>query len=159
MVEITSLPANVASDDATELAIYDASAGAQKTRKISRANFLDDVPREGGDPTFGDVTADNLALTAALTIGAVQITKVLKGALAVTASTLAASATEDKTATLTGAVSGDVVLFSIDALPAGLAVTAWVSAADTVTFRFTNVIGTSITGASYTANTLAIRTA
>lgn len=156
-VEIIDLPEDTASTNDMYVVVYRDSAGSQKSRRIARLNFLDDVALEGGDPTFGDVTADNLIATASLAVGATQITSILKDQLSVTASTLAANATEDKTAALSGAATGDIVHFSITGLAAGLQVLAWVSAADTITFRITNVTGSSITGATYTADTMAIR--
>lgn len=156
-VEIIDLPEDVASTNDMHLVVYRDSASPQKSRRIARLNLLDDVAMEGGDPTFASATADDLIATTSLSIGATQFTSILKDQLSVTASTLASNATEDKTATLTGAATGDIVLFSAVGLAAGLQVHAWVSAADTITFRITNVIGTSITGATYTFDTFAIR--
>ena len=165
---LNDLPAqsggNVSDDDL--LLTWETGAGSGNSRKLTIGDLKADVVRENGDHTLGDLTCDDIAaatgtidaleVATGLTMGS-TIAKALKGALAITASTLAANATEDKTATLSGAVSGDVVVFSIAGLPAGLVVTAWVSASDTITFRLTNLSSGSISGASYTAATLAIR--
>ena len=165
---LNDLPAqaggSVSDDDL--LLTWETGAGSGNSRKVTVGDMKADLVRENGNHTVGnlvctDVSAatgaiDALEVATGLTMGS-TVAKVLKGALAITASTLAANATEDKTATLTGAVSGDVVLFSIVGLPAGLVVTAWVSSADTITFRITNLSSGSISGAAYTAATLAIR--
>jgi len=160
----TQDPGNVSDDDL--LLTWETGAGSSPSRKLTVGNLKADLPRTNGNADFADVTADDIAATTgtintlevatSLTLGAV-ITKVLAGALSVTASTLTAGATEDKTATLTGALTTDAVMFSISGLPAGLIVSAWVSAADTVTFRIFNATSGSITGAAYTARTVAIR--
>ena len=149
---LNDLPAqsggNVSDDDL--LLTWETGAGSGNSRKLTIGDLTcDDIAAATG-------TIDALEVATGLTMGS-TIAKALKGALAITASTLAANATEDKTATLSGAVSGDVVVFSIAGLPAGLVVTAWVSSSDTITFRLTNLSSGSISGASYTAATLAIR--
>lgn len=167
-VTIEALPAlsgvDVTDDDI--IPIWDESAPSANTKGITRGDFLVDVVREEGNHTLGTIDADEVnaplgaidALTVAtsLTLGA-AITKILKGVITVTATTLAADATEDHAKTLTGAVSGDVVLFSVDAPAAGLDFRAWVSGADTLTVRVTNNSGGSIAGATYTLRVIAIR--
>lgn len=159
MSEIIDLPEDTASTADMYVLAYRDSAGAEKSRRILRENFLDDVAILDDNVSFSVATCDEVVAQDKLTVGAVEISKVLHGNLSITTSTLAANATEDKTATLAGALVGDVVTFSIDALFAGLLVTAWVSAADTITFRVTNVTGSSIPGGTYTARTIAVRAA
>lgn len=155
---------NVSDDDL--LLIWETGAGSSPSRKVTVGSLKSDLPRTAGNADFSDVTATDVTATTgainalevatSLTLGA-AITKVLAGALSVTASTLAAGVTEDKTAALAGALTTDTVMFSISGLPAGLIVSAWVSAADTVTFRLFNATSGPITGAAYTARTVAIR--
>lgn len=60
---------------------------------------------------------------------------------------IAAGASESQTITVPGAGVGDRVIWSLPpaGIAPGLVVTAWVSAASTVTFRITNVTGGSLT--------------
>jgi hypothetical protein len=165
-VTINDLTELVAVDDGDFLPIWDTGAGSNNSKKISRANLLDGVVLEEGDHTLGDIDADVLnapvgaidALTVAtsLTLGA-TITKILKGSLSLVVGNITTDSSADVTATLTGAASGDVILFSIDAPAAGLVFAAWVSSANTVTFRVSNPTGGTINGATYTARTIAIR--
>jgi hypothetical protein len=79
----------------------------------------------------------------------------LTGALSATATlnfaSIAAGASEDLTITLTGAVVGDSVDLGLPAAPtAGIVFIAFVSAADTVTVRATNITGGAVDPASAT---------
>ena len=83
-------------------------------------------------------------VTSALKLGSggTALTKWLKGTVAVTLAATAAAAEEDVTVTITGAAAGDIVLVTplAAAMETGVAIIgAWVSAADTVKIRVSNV--------------------
>lgn len=80
-----------------------------------------------------------------------QITKILKGTVAVNLASLATVTAADLDITITGAVVGDTVILHPPAadMTAGLLVCqAWVAAADTVTVRVYNASGGTIDEAS-----------
>lgn len=142
-------------------------ASPDKTRKVTRATLLNGVARAGADVTFGAVDADELnapigaidALTVATSIalGAV-LSRILTNTTSVAIATLAAAASSDSTMTVTGAVVGDVVILNAQvALPAGLILRAYVSAANTVTINVTNASSGSIAGASYSLKAVVLR--
>jgi hypothetical protein len=79
------------------------------------------------------------------------ITKILKGTVAVTVSTLAAAAEEDIAVAVTGAALGDSVSVNptVAAAETGLAVLgAWVSDADEITIRVGNTDGSALDGST-----------
>jgi hypothetical protein len=79
------------------------------------------------------------------------LTKILKGTVSVTLAATAAAGEEDVSLTITGAAAGDIVIMTpLDAaMETGVAlVAAWVSAADTVKIRISNVHGSSLTGST-----------
>lgn len=70
------------------------------------------------------------------------LSKILKGTVSVTLAATAAAAEEDVSLTITGAAAGDIVIMTpLDAaMETGVAiVAAWVSAANTVKVRISNV--------------------
>lgn len=71
-----------------------------------------------------------------------QLTKIVKGTTSVVVGTTAAGAEADITATVTGAAAGDLVKLTPPAAAAetGLSVAlVWVSAANTITIRISNL--------------------
>ena len=158
--------ADVTDDDL--IIVWDSGAGSDNTKYATRADFLTGVISTGDDPTFGDITADDigaatgsidaLETSTGITVGGGdQITGAAYNDMTFTVSTLAADASEDHAKTFTGIVSGDCLSLTFDAaLPAGLVAQAYVSAADQVTVRFSNASGSSITGASYNARCMGI---
>lgn len=162
-VTINDLPAQDVADvsDDDLLLTWEAGAGSNNTRKVTREDFLNDVAREGGDHNFGtsEITALTAGISALTFASTAALTNVLRGALSITVGTLAAGASETQTATLTGALTTDYLLAPTftAALSDGLTVQAWISASATVSFRFRNNSSGSISGASYTARAVALR--
>lgn len=157
--DLTAL-ATPAADDL--LLIHDVSeASGSQGKKITRADLLSGVAFAGGNHNFG--TSSITALTAgvvALTFGSTAaLTNVFRGSGSVSVSTLAAGAAETRTITVTGVATTDYLLgvTFTGALSDGLTSQAWISAANTVSIRFVNQSSGSVTGASYTANAVALR--
>lgn len=102
-------------------------------------------------------------VTSGLALGSsgTVLTKWLKGTVAVTISALAAAAEEDITVTVTGAAAGDMVLVTplAAAMETGVAVIGtWVSAADTVKIRVSNVnAAAGLTGSTTNFSYLVIK--
>lgn len=159
MPEITELTELTSATDADELLIYDVSAGTGNSKKVTRETLLDGIARDGGDHDFGTSTIDNLtATTASLTFeDGCTITNYLCASLTVAPADILTGAYQTVDATLTGATTAGFLSYAFtDALPDGLLCQAWISAADTVSYRFHNTTGGTITGASYTARTTVI---
>jgi hypothetical protein len=79
------------------------------------------------------------------------LTKILKGTVSVVLAATAAAAEEDVSLTITGAAAGDIVIMTpLDAsVETGVAVVAaWVSAADTVKVRISNLHTNTLTGST-----------
>jgi hypothetical protein len=142
-------------------------ASPDKTRKVSVATLLGTAAIIGEDATLGIVDADELnapvgaidTLTVAtgLDMGAV-LSAILTATASVAIGTLAAAASADVTMTVTGAVTGDVVILNpqVD-MPDGLCLRAYVSASNTVTINVTNASSGSIAGASYSLKAVVLR--
>jgi hypothetical protein len=93
---------------------------------------------------------------------ATDLTLCLKGSVSVTVSALAAAAEEDIDVTVTGAQVGDVVWVNPTeaAAETGLAVAAaWVSAANTVSIRVSNLHTSGLTGSTENWNYVLISSA
>jgi hypothetical protein len=95
----------------------------------------------------------NVVQTGSLSLGSggTAITKILKGTIAVTLAATAAAAEEDVSLTITGAAAGDMVFITPlnAAMETGVAIVAcWVSAADTVKVRVSNLHTSSLTGST-----------
>lgn len=162
-VTLNDLPAQVVGDvsDNDLLLIWETSAGSNNSRKVTRGDLLNDVARDGGDHNFGtsqitDLTAGVSALTFASTAA---VTNVLKTQASISVGSLSAGGSETQTATLTGVQTSDFLLMPTfaGALSDGLTFQAWVSAADTVSLRFRNNTSGNVSGATYTANIIAVR--
>ena len=79
------------------------------------------------------------------------ITKVLSGSASLNFGSIGAAAQADLTLTITGAAVGDEVVMALPAAPAaGLIFNAFVSAADTVTIRASNITAAPIDPAAAT---------
>lgn len=88
--------------------------------------------------TVSSIQAASIKVSSSGTV----ITKILKGSISVVISALAAAAEEDISLTITGATAGDMIFLSpLNAsMETGVAIIAvWVSAADTVKVRISNV--------------------
>lgn len=171
MPEIDDLPeillADVSDDDF--LPIFDNSASSSPTRKISRANLLSDVAREGGDHDFGTVeiadftatdgTVIDLTVTTSLAFdSAATLQKMYRAAASITFGDLTSSAGQTVTTAIAGIAVGDYISLSFGAaLPDGLIIQAWTSATNTVSVRAYNATDSTISGASYTAKIAVMR--
>lgn len=92
----------------------------------------------------GDVASDAVSFG-----GGTAVTKVVTATATLNFGEIAAAGTEDKTISVPGAVTGDAVAFSLPAaINAGLVFNAFVSAADTVTVRASNISAAPIDAAS-----------
>ena len=101
-------------------------------------------------------------VTSGLALGSsgTALTKWLKGTVAVTLAATAAAAEEDVTVTITGAAAGDMVMVTplAAAMETGVAIIgAWVSTADTVKIRVSNVHTASLTGSTSNFSYLIIK--
>ena len=86
-----------------------------------------------------------------------DLVKISGGTVAVDFPSIAANTTGSKTVTVTGAATGDIVVFNPPALTAGLSFAgAYVSAANTVTVYAANTTASAIDQASATFNYLLI---
>lgn len=155
LIELTA--AAVHDDD--ELAIYDVSAGTGNSKKVKRSSLLDGVAREGGDHDFGtseitELSSQNSAL--GFTSGSV-LSYAVHGSVSPAPAGIAAGASDTVTATLTGATTSHQLVWNLtSALPDGLHCQAWISAANTVSFKFYNSTGSLIAGATYGAKVTAL---
>ena len=143
--DLTAISTGDITDDVM-LAVYDPNAPSDNTKKASRAQLLSSV----GPVVVADLTVTKMsAMTFA---GGSGISDMVAADLAVTHSDIVAGASEDVAVTLADAAATDLLLSSfVGALPAGLLCQAWISAANTVTFRLFNATSGTITGAIYTS--------
>jgi hypothetical protein len=85
------------------------------------------------------------------------ITKVLSGSASLNFGSIGAAAQADLTITIAGAAVGDEVIMALPAAPtAGLIFNAFVSAADTVTVRASNITAAPIDPAAATFGAIVI---
>jgi hypothetical protein len=92
--------------------------------------------------------------------GSATITKVLTGSAALDFPSVAAAGQQSLTITVTGAAVGDEVIVALPAAPAaGLVFNAFVSAANTVTIRATNVTASPVDPASATYGVIVLAAA
>ena len=91
-------------------------------------------------------------VTSSLSIGGgTALTKIVKGTVSVTLAATTAAAEEDVSLTVSGATVGDTVILTPPdaAMETGVAVlAAWVSAANTIKVRISNVSGSTLTGST-----------
>ena len=79
------------------------------------------------------------------------ISKALSASASLNFGSISAAAQADLTITVTGAAAGDEVIMALPAAPAaGLVFNAFVSAANTVTIRASNITGSSVDPAAAT---------
>jgi len=85
------------------------------------------------------------------------IAKVLSGSASLNFGSIAAAAQADLTITVTGAAAGDEVIMGLPAAPAaGIVFNAFVSAANTVTIRASNISAASVDPAAATYNVIVL---
>jgi hypothetical protein len=161
------MPADVSDDDL--LLIYDNSEVTNKSRQATRAHLLKDVARVNAEANFtiseinvlvsSNATLANATIVTGLTFDdAATIETVIADALSVTTSGTSDGAGETVTKTVTGALTTDAILASFTGpIDDGVITQVWISAADTVSFRFFNVSGAPVAGDTYTANVLILR--
>ena len=99
-----------------------------------------------------NITSD-VVMTGGLTLGSggSEVSKILKGTVAVTISALNAAAEEDVEVTVTGVAAGDAISVTplAAAMETGVAIVgAWYSAANKIKIRFSNVHGSTLTGST-----------
>jgi len=88
------------------------------------------------------------------------ITKVLSNSASLNFGSIATTASADLTITVTGAAVGDEVILALPAAPAaGIVFNAFVSAANTVTVRATNVTADAVDPAAATYGVIVIAAA
>lgn len=168
MVTIPSLPTQVVGNVSDDDLLVTHDAGASQGRKVTRANFLTGVARAGQDVTLAVVNAgelnapegaiDSLTVAAELIMGA-RISEMVYLSSLVAVPTVAAGAQGTVTVTLTGSVTGDMLMVNATALDAGLIMSGTVTSANTVTLYFWNASAASITGANRIIRLLALRCA
>ena len=88
------------------------------------------------------------------------LSAVLLGSSSLNFPSIASTASADLTITVTGAAVGDEVAMALPAAPtAGLVFNAFVSAADTVTIRASNITGSPVDAAAATYSVLVFKAA
>lgn len=166
-LEIVDLPAITSADDADLLIVYDVSAPSAKSKKITKANLLSGFVQDDDDCTLGHVTADSvsapsgaidsLTVATGLEMGA-TLNRIGRFSGAVSISTLAAGAGETVAVSMSGALSGDLVVLGLPVtLPAGLIVRADIGSSNVLSLRVFNASGASISGASYAITAVTLR--
>lgn len=172
MSDINDLPAHSgAGADDDLLVIWDTSDPTDRTKKASLAAFLGNYVKSGSNATLGDTTHTKMTtangVITVLELGSKvqfpsgkEIQNVYQGDLNFTPSDIAAGASETVTASLTDIVSGDTLIaVPTDAIDDGLMWQAWISAAGTVSVRFHNTTGSTISSATHTFRCLVLRVA
>ena len=92
--------------------------------------------------------------------GTAAITKVLTATASLNFPSISAASQSDLTITVTGAAVGDEVIMSLPAAPAaGLVFNAFVSAADTVTIRASNITASPVDAAAASYGVIVINAA
>ena len=88
------------------------------------------------------------------------VTKILTATATLNFPSISAASQADLTITVTGAATGDEVIMSLPAAPAaGIVFNAFVSAADTVTIRASNITGSPVDPASASYGVIVINAA
>ena len=92
--------------------------------------------------------------------GSATITKVLTASASLNFPSISAASQADLTITVAGAATGDEVIMALPAAPAaGLVFNAFVSAANTVTVRASNISGSPVDAAAATYGVIVINAA
>lgn len=142
--------ASTATDDL--FLVYDTSATAMKD--ISRAELIAAIAANLTSQSIANAALQNaLVATTSLKItsSGTACTKLLSATAALDFGSINAAASADLTITVTGAAVGDAVHLGLPAAPtAGIVFNAFVSAADTVTVRATNITAAPVDPVSAT---------
>lgn len=144
--EITNLPPlGGAPAEADELVVYDVSATAPNTKKVTLSELLTGVAFAGGNHNFGVSTISTLTVSTRLTVGTANISGIYRGTATLTSFTIGAGATHTEAVTLSGAQVGDTICASMrSGVENGVIFSYFISGANTVTVKFTNTTGSTI---------------
>lgn len=147
------------------------SISEDKAGIVSAANLIAGygIVVAGADVTLGAVEVDTLAgnnaeigeiiAATSLQVGAdgTPIASILAASLSVTPGNIAAGASQTVAVSMTGVTTAMYLSWALTgALPDGLTLQAWISAADEVSFKFHNTTASTINGATYTARVSAL---
>lgn len=142
----------------------EAQAGTNNTKVMTPLRTKEAIDSQRGLATQAEAEAGTNNTKVLTPLRAAQEIDAKRPALTTTATltfgSIAAAGAISQTVTLTGAIANDGVVLGLPAagLPSGVIAEAWISAADTVTIRLTNITGASITPtASQTYRVTAIR--
>ena len=156
--DLVELPSGSASDNDL-LLIHDISAPANSQDKnIKKSSLLNGVAMDGGNHNFGTSQITDLTIATSLVFpGSLSVTDIVAASVTLSPSGIAAGASETVTATLTGAATADFLSWALTgALPDGMTLQVWISAADQISAKFCNTTTSTISGASYTARVMAV---
>lgn len=147
LIEIDS--ADITDDDF--VIIYDRSAPAgSRTKKVRKDAFVAAITASTIAALTGTVVSLDFAAGA-------SISDAQTADIDFTPGDITAGATADVTGAMAGIATTDLLVLSFtEALPNGLMAQWWISAADTITVRFSNTTGSTISSATYTARILAL---
>lgn len=162
VVDLTAI-ADVGVTDSIIVLVYDPAATGDKHFQATLGQLLQDVARLTADADFDTLESNDFTTSTGqvttLTIGTslkynagATVSKILRGTSNLTPSDILAGASQTMTFTVTNAATGDHVNLSFGgALPDGLTAEGWVSAANTVSVKFTNHTAGTIASATYSA--------
>lgn len=131
--------------------VYDTSATTMKN--MARTEFIDMVADNFAANAIANAALQAaLAITTSLTVASgTALTKMLSATAVLDFGSINAAASADLTIAVTGAATGNAVHLGLPAAPAaGIVWNAFVSAADTVTVRATNITAAPVDPASAT---------
>lgn len=148
--DLTEILAGDITDD-DFIIIYDRSAPASaRTKKVRKDAFIAQIASATIAALTGTVTS--LEFAAGATISDAQTADI-----DFTPGDITAGSTEDETGAMAGIATTDLLVLAFtEALPNGLMAQWWISAADTITVRFSNTTSGTISSATYTARVLAL---
>ena len=160
MPNLNALP-EIAIGDITDddlILMYDVGAATDHSKKATRANFLKDVARIGGNHNFGIVEVTRLTTNEAIIVGlsvttslefgsAATLQKIYAATGSITIPALTAGSAATMTIAAAGVLTTDQAQASFtSALTDGLTYQCWVSASNVVSIRvFNGTTGTIAT--------------
>lgn len=171
MATIDELP-EIDTDDITDddyIVLFDLGAVSEPARRVTVAQFLNDVLRSGSGGSFGSVTIAtlispsasiaNLGISNRLTFASGNgISNIRLYEASETFPTVNAGASDTVDITVTGVTTNDYINLTFgEALPDGMIVQAWPSAADTVQLKIYNASSGNISGTDYAVRLMIIQ--